>query len=332
MDYFILKSDGEQTGTYSLDQIRAMLKTGFVGPDTCYWHEGIVDWQPIERIEESLGFTGAASESGQKVLPPPHRLKGSLARAIPSPQQQKRPLPGEPSPGPAPEIAASAETVFGPAEAPAIPTATTLPYLNGKTVHHAEPAAPALAPIASPVGEMPFAPASVRKKTRWQFPVSTTYLLYAGPALLIALAIIAAIIASRHPARSPLSKVTLTDRNVYVLLEQSKIGDFATAMRTSPVAAALVRQMAQSNDPVFIQRMSVGLQKETVQHRVEVTQHFLESGAARIIEPGDYTALSYFDDKGAIVVPRAGEPWVAVLYRGNIVFAYVGTEFVLKPQ
>ena len=63
MEYFILKPDGEQTGTFSIDQIRAMLNSGHIGPDTRYWHEGISDWQPIDRIEESVNFPEPARTS-----------------------------------------------------------------------------------------------------------------------------------------------------------------------------------------------------------------------------------------------------------------------------
>jgi hypothetical protein len=323
MDYFILKPDGEQTGTFSIDQIRAMLNSGYIGLDTRYWHEGISDWQPIERIEESLNFPEPSPAAVHPMPPSPStRLSGSLARAIPSPHQQKRA---------APSVLAGAPVIL-----PEKPTGPDIPKRNGEVpapVAWVEPhPIPELSPTPETVAAaLPIAaplPAAVPAKTA--LPIG--YFLYAFPVLVLALAIIAAIVASRHPARSPLSKVILTGKNIYVLLDQASIKPFEDDMRNSPVAESLKRQVGQSTDPVFIQRINIGLAKETASHSGEITQQYLKDGKAEFIEPGTYSTLAYFDDSGVITVPRAGEPWVAITYHGNIVYAYQGTDFNFAPQ
>ena len=54
MDYYILSADGQQAGPYSLDQMRFFWANGQVNLDTLCWAEGMIDWQPIRGIEDSL--------------------------------------------------------------------------------------------------------------------------------------------------------------------------------------------------------------------------------------------------------------------------------------
>jgi hypothetical protein len=54
MDYFILRADGDQTGPYSLDQLRAMWASGQVNLDMAYWHEGMSEWQLLRCLETTL--------------------------------------------------------------------------------------------------------------------------------------------------------------------------------------------------------------------------------------------------------------------------------------
>lgn len=54
MDYYLLKGDGDQTGPYSLDQLRAMWASGQVTLDMAYWHEGMTEWQTMRALEAAL--------------------------------------------------------------------------------------------------------------------------------------------------------------------------------------------------------------------------------------------------------------------------------------
>ena len=319
MEYFILKPDGEQTGTYSIDQIRSMLNSGYIGLDTRYWHEGISDWQPVDRIEESVNFPEPSPDEPHAAPPPPRKLSGSLARAIPSPHQQKQRAASLTSSKTLPHIS-SAPVIPEPIKTADIPA----PSLHLEHAGLTNGSAASATTIAQPV--VAHAPSVARR------PLLTWAQVRALATLLLALAIIAAVVASRHPAKSPLSKVTLTSRNDYVLTDQASIKPFEDDMHNSPVAQALTRQTAQVNDPALLARIDISLQQETTRHAGEVTQQYLRSAKAKVIEPGTYSTVAFFDDNGVLNPPRAGAPWVAILYHGNIVYAYQGADLNLPSQ
>ncbi|HEX4140719.1 MAG TPA: GYF domain-containing protein [Candidatus Methylacidiphilales bacterium] len=329
MEYFILKPDGEQTGTYSIDQVRAMLNSGFIGPDARYWHEGISEWQPIERIEESINYP----EPDPRQLhapPPPQKWTGSLARAIPSPRQQKQksgPIEvAAPSPT-APEIPAVPGPLRPAVEipAPTLRIETAPPDSNGAASH--EPTAPTIsreqAKAAVPRSE---------PRRPFRLPLPSAAQICAVGLILLAAAIIAAIVASRHPAKSAFSQVTLTARNDCVLTDQAAIPTFEYEMHRAPFVAHLKDVIAKSTDRAFIQSANTGLQQEIQKHESEVTQQFLKAGRAQLIEPGAYRAVAYFDDRGSVVAAHAGAPWAAILCKGTIVYAYLGSDFQPRPQ
>jgi hypothetical protein len=300
-----------------------MLNSGYIGLDTRYWHEGIGDWQPVDRIEESVNFPEPSPDEPHAAPPPPRKWSGSLARAIPSPHQLQRktgPVPLGPTLT-APEKAAVPEPVRA-AEVPAPSRQIEIPPRAEGAL---EPATAKYEPAAIHAPAPP-------KKRGFKLPRLTHTQLYALSSLLVTLAIVAAIILSRHPAKSPLSKVTLTSRNDYVLVDQPSIKSFEDDMRNSPVADSLKRQIAQSTDPAFVQRITIGMQQETARHLGEVTQQYLRSGKAQVIPPGIYSTVAYFDDNGVLTVTHAGEPWVAIMYKNNIVYAYLGSEFDLTPR
>jgi hypothetical protein len=327
MDYFILKPDGEQTGTFSIDQIRAMLNTGFIGNDTRYWHEGITDWQPIDRIEESLNFPEHRPTDPHPAPPPVRRLSGSIARAIPSPQQLKRAAPSSPI------LAPSAR-----AEKPLVPG---VPPRNGEIV---APSIPVPAATVDPLAEVPtpdepttdqlLAPDSrppVAHRPR-QPARPSGYLFYAVPVLMLALATSLVVVFLRTHATSPLSSVTLAADKVFVLHDQASIRPFEDDMRNNPVVDSLKRQIEQSTDAELIQRLKIGLEKEAARHSDEVTQQYIAGGKAEFIQPGRYDAVAYFDDNGVLTFPSAGQPWVALTYRGEIVYACLSSDLPPEPQ
>jgi hypothetical protein len=322
MEYFILKPDGEQTGTFSLDQIRSMLNSGYIGPDTQYWHEGMSDWQSVDHIEDSVNFP----EPDPRVqhAPPPHKWTGSLARAIRSPQQQKRSPVVEPDTPKAPAAPAVPEPHRPAAEIP--PSALrleTAPHTNG--VHAPETVTRESARAAAP--EPQRAP-----RRRFRLPRPSAAQLYAAGSILLAVAILAAVIASRHPAHSALSRVTILSRNACVLTDQTAIKTLEDDMHNSPVITRLKGIIATSTDGAFVQTASNGLKDEIVKHEVEVTQKYMQAGKVEIIEPGAYNAVAYFDDTGALVIAHEGAPWVAIRSNGAIVYAYLGNDFQLRAQ
>jgi hypothetical protein len=323
MEYFILKPDGEQTGTYSIEQIRAMLNSGIIDRDARYWHEGISDWQPVDRIEESLDFP--EPDPHDRRAPPPHKWSGSLARAIPSPYQAKR------------QAAAAAAVALSPPlpAAPAVPEVLRPPAEIPEPSLHLESSPPGLddsAPRAAAVREIaavePQAPAKPRR--RW-VPRPTAVQVYAVSSLLLTAAIVTALVESRHPARSPLSHVRVTSGNHFVLTEQASIKPFEDDMRNSPVIARLRELIAKSTDASFKQVAGVGLQQEIAKHESEVTQKYLDAGKAEVITPGTYDTVAYLDDNGALVPAQPGEPWAAIKFNGSVFYVYLGTDFHPLP-
>jgi hypothetical protein len=319
MEFFILKPDGEQTGTYSLDQIRSMLNSGFIGPDTRYWHEGIPDWQPIERIEESVDYP--EPDPHEPHAPPPHKWSGSLARAIPSPYQQKRSPAAEPKEPKKPATPAVPEPHRAAAEIPISSLRIESQTYSGATPGTtSREAARAVLPRPAP-------------RRGFRLPRPTTAQLYIITSALLALAILAAVIASRHPAHSAFSNVTLLSHNTCVLLNQSDIKPFEDEIHNAPVVTRLKNIIATSTDNGFVQVASNGLQDEIAKHETEVTQKYVQANKAKVIDPGSYDAVAYLDDTGAIVTAHAGAPWVALRLHdtGAIVYAYIGTDFQLRP-
>jgi hypothetical protein len=329
MEYFILKPDGEQTGTFSIEQIRSMLNSGFIGPDTRYWHEGLPEWQPVDRIEESINFP--EPDPHQLHGPPPtQKWSGSLARAIPSPKQQKQ------KSGP---VAAAVPT---PAllQVPAVPAVPAplrpaaeipAPSLQIETAPHPNGASASAAPTISREQAVAEAPRAQPRRA-FRLPLPSAAQVCAVAFLLLTAAIIAAIVASRHPAKSVLSTATITLHNDCVLTDQTAIKSFEDDMRNAPVVARLKELIAKSKDTAFIQTASVALQTEITRHETDVTHDYVQGGKAEIIEVGRYSTVAYFDDNGALVVAHAGAPWAAILYKGAIVYAYLGSDFRPRPQ
>jgi hypothetical protein len=337
MEYFILKPDGEQTGTFSLEQVRSMLNSGFLDMDARYWHEGIVDWQPIERIEESINFP--EPDPHQPHAPPaPQKWTGSLARAIPSPSQLRQKsgpvaMTGTSATAPAPESPAVPAPLRPPAEIPTpkLRAESAQTDANGTTAHEA--AAPTIS-RGRAVAEAP------RDEPRRPFrlpriPMPSAAQMCALGLILLAAAIIAAIVASRHPAKSAFSEVTVTLRNNCVLTDQTAIRSFGQDMRDQRHSISIARLkdlIANSTDPAFIQTAGVSLQQAILKYETSVTSDYVQNNKAEIIEPGTYHTVAFFDDKGNVVVAHAGASWAAILYKGTVVYAYLGSDFESRAE
>ena len=117
-------------------------------------------------------------------------------------------------------------------------------------------------------------------------------------------------------------KVVLTDTNNFVLLDAATIKSFTQDMQSSPMVASLKNQIAQTTDPVALERLKIGVETENSRHADEVRQQYLRANNALNIDPGIYRVLAYYDDQGAPTESRRDHAvWVAIPYRNQTVFA-----------
>ncbi len=65
--------NGQQQGPVSEDQLRQMVATGVIGPDTLVWREGMADWQPLASLVTGVSSTIRCSVCGQ-MFPPDQTL------------------------------------------------------------------------------------------------------------------------------------------------------------------------------------------------------------------------------------------------------------------
>jgi len=298
MEYFLLKPhNGEQTGTYSIEQVRAMLSEGVIGPDTCYWHEGITEWRPVDQIEESLHFQPPVTTSPQGApTHPPKFAPTSRAVLRHDPVLERANFP---------PVEAKKPGEF-------VPSIITLPPIR------LEPAsAPDSPHVTAPAPSQPAAAARPRNK-----PV-LGWLIYILNVIVVALAIDYAGPAVHYLSQLHPNSVTLTSNDTYALVDQAAIKSFADDLRNSPTVDSLQRQVAQTTDPVTLVSLKIGLEKENARHIDEVEQSYLGMGKAEIIEPGTYRLINYLDEKGDPTTLNKGNPvWIAILYKDQTVYAY----------
>lgn len=53
--YYILH-DGQQTGPYDVNQLRALIRAGSFSLESHYWFVGAADWQPLQKLSKVLGL------------------------------------------------------------------------------------------------------------------------------------------------------------------------------------------------------------------------------------------------------------------------------------
>lgn len=53
-EYYVLLN-GQQTGPYSIEQLRSMWQLGAINPTTLYWQTGMPSWFPLATIQHLLG-------------------------------------------------------------------------------------------------------------------------------------------------------------------------------------------------------------------------------------------------------------------------------------
>jgi len=302
MDYFILKPDGEQTGTYSIEQIRDMLATGFIGSDTRYWHEGITEWRPIDRIEESLDLQPPVPTAQEVAAARPQKLPvASRLIKRPDPLRQKSHV----SPGPSTKVEDQPS-------APAVPA--FLPSQNES------PASPDIPREAGPARTQPTDAA--RPKGRRLLG----WVLYMINVTLVALAIDYGGPAVHYVWDLLQTKVTLT-ASTYALVDRSKLKTFVDEMQNRSMIEGVQHQIELTTDPKSRAWLQAALERDSARHVQDVQQHYLQSSEAEFIDPGIYRVLDYFDDKGVSTGHHDKNlVWTAISYQGQTVYLFMAAD------
>jgi len=297
MDYFLIKPNGEQTGTYTIEQVRAMLAAGYIGKDTRYWHEGITEWQPIGRIEESLQFVPPAPVL--KAIPPPAtRIETSKKGKAKQRKPEGPSVPATPIP-PTTRIPKRSGS----------PPITEQPLTGERATHDVS-----VAPHAAP-------------KTSSKIPPLFERLLCLILGALLMLAVLRGPALLRYISDKFADKVVLTDSNNFVLLDALTIKPFTQAMQSSPMVASLQNQITQTTDPIALDRLKIGVKNENSRHADEIQQQYLRANTALKIAPGTYHVHAYYDDQGAPTTPHKDQAvWVAIPYRNQTVYALRAAE------
>jgi hypothetical protein len=296
MEYFLIKPNGEQTGTYSIEQVRAMLAAGYIDHDTRYWHEGIDGWQPIDRIEESLQFVPPPPPPAKTV--PPKKLAAVLKAVPPPATKLEKPdgLESKPRTPVGPSIPTPTRPVsaFVDEELPAREESTFVP-----------PVAPQRLPAPLPE--------SSRLVER---------LLYFALGAVLMLAVLRGPSAVHYISDKFADKITLTETSNFVLLDVATIKSFNRDMQSSPTVESLKARIAQTTDPVSLDRLKIGMENEISRHEDEVRQQYLRANSAQTIDAGTYRIRAYYDDQGHATTARKDQAqWVAISYREHTVYA-----------
>src|SRR3954468_1593053 len=66
---FYYSLNGQQQGPVSEDQLRQMVATGALTPDTLVWREGMPEWQPLARVGAGISSTVQCSVCKQMFAP-----------------------------------------------------------------------------------------------------------------------------------------------------------------------------------------------------------------------------------------------------------------------
>lgn len=312
MEYFLIKPNGETTGTYSIEQVRSMLAAGFIDQDVRYWHEGITGWQPIDRIEESLKFEPPAAAPTPAKAVPAQKIAAALKAVPPAATKlEKKTTPGE-----KPRR-----------EAPAIPlpgaTATRTPSSEvGDDVPPGEDY-----PVPEKDETVAYLPAPKPKSNalRWieRFAfvflgMLLTVVALRGPAVL------------RYISDKLTDKLVVTESTNFVLVDAATIKSFNQDMQETPMVENLKNQITQTDDPVAVQRLKAGIANEITRHAEEIRQQYLRANSAETIDPGSYVVVAYYDEQGnPTTSPRMDQPcWVGITYREHTVYAFKTPETV----
>jgi type IV pilus assembly protein PilA len=68
-----------RVGPLSADEMRKCFRERRIARDTLAWHEGLREWQPVERLIEELGLSGVQPDMSLPPPPPPQRPTAATA-------------------------------------------------------------------------------------------------------------------------------------------------------------------------------------------------------------------------------------------------------------
>jgi type IV pilus assembly protein PilA len=77
-DWYYHEPGQGRVGPLSADDMRQRYRDRRIARDTLAWHEGLREWQPVERLMEELGLSGVQPDAS---LPPPVPLRPAAATA-----------------------------------------------------------------------------------------------------------------------------------------------------------------------------------------------------------------------------------------------------------
>lgn len=70
-DWYYHRPGQDRAGPLSADEMRAHYRDRRIVADTLAWHEGMREWQPLERLTEELGLAGVQPDRSLPPPPPP---------------------------------------------------------------------------------------------------------------------------------------------------------------------------------------------------------------------------------------------------------------------
>jgi type IV pilus assembly protein PilA len=82
-----------RVGPLTADEMRACYRERRIARDTLAWHEGLREWQPLERLIEELGLTGVQPDMSRPPPPPPIRPTAATASHAARPSVPVEPPP-----------------------------------------------------------------------------------------------------------------------------------------------------------------------------------------------------------------------------------------------
>jgi hypothetical protein len=82
-----------RVGPLTADEMRRLYRERVIVRDTLAWHEGLREWQPLERLIEELGLTGVQPDMSRPPPPPPTRPSAAGASHAARPNVHVEPPP-----------------------------------------------------------------------------------------------------------------------------------------------------------------------------------------------------------------------------------------------
>jgi len=67
-DGYFLMLNGQQSGPFTVNQLRAMWQSGSINAGTYYWQTSMTDWQPLANIRPFLDSVPGVMQGGQPII------------------------------------------------------------------------------------------------------------------------------------------------------------------------------------------------------------------------------------------------------------------------